>query len=73
MTGQDNEDPTTEERPGVPLGRPGHADEAVAVVAFLVTPAASYIPGTSAVVDCGMLALGPQAGSHLTGNDWRRP
>lgn len=73
MTGQDNEAPTTKERPGIPMGRPGHADEVAAMVAFLTTPAAAYITGTSVVVDGGMLNMGPQAGSHMTGNDWRRP
>lgn len=72
MTGQDNQDPSAQDRPGIPLARPGHAEEVAAAVAFLVTPAAGYITGTSVAVDGGMLNMGPQAGSHLTGNDWRR-
>ncbi|HKN99199.1 MAG TPA: SDR family oxidoreductase [Pseudonocardiaceae bacterium] len=73
MTDQPDVDPETQQRPGVPLGRPGHAHEVAAVVAFLATPAASYVTGASIVVDGGMLLMGPQAGSHLTGDDWRRP
>jgi NAD(P)-dependent dehydrogenase (short-subunit alcohol dehydrogenase family) len=72
MTGQDDTDPHTELRPGVPLGRPGDAEHA-AVIAFLAGPDASYVTGASWSVDGGMLRMGPQAGSHLTGDDWRRP
>lgn len=71
MTGQEDEDPTQEERPGVPLGRPGDAREIAAVIAFLASPASSYVNGASWAVDGGMLQMGPQAGSHITSNDWR--
>ncbi|MGW6293883.1 SDR family oxidoreductase [Streptomyces sp. NPDC055058] len=73
MTGQEDTDPHTESRPGIPLGRPGDAREVAAVVAFLAGPDASYVTGASWSVDGGMLRMGPQAGSHLTGDDWRRP
>jgi NAD(P)-dependent dehydrogenase (short-subunit alcohol dehydrogenase family) len=73
MTGQEDEDPHGTHRPGVPLGRPGDAREIAAVVAFLASPQASYVTGASWVVDGGMLQMGPQAGSHLTGDDWRTP
>jgi NAD(P)-dependent dehydrogenase (short-subunit alcohol dehydrogenase family) len=73
MTGQTDVDPTTQERPGVPLRRPGHAREVAAAVAFLATPAAAYVTGASLVVDGGMLLMGPQAGSHLHSDDWRTP
>jgi NAD(P)-dependent dehydrogenase (short-subunit alcohol dehydrogenase family) len=71
MTGQTDEDPHTTARPGIPLGRPGDAREIASVIAFLASPASSYVTGTSIVVDGGMLQMGPQAGSHLTANDWR--
>ncbi|MFF3346265.1 SDR family oxidoreductase [Streptomyces sp. NPDC002779] len=73
MTGQEDTDPHTERRPGVPLGRPGDAREVAAVIAFLAGPDASYVTGASWSVDGGMLRMGPQAGSHLTADDWRRP
>ena len=71
MTGQTDEDPPRTHRPGVPLGRPGDAREIAAVVAFLASPAASYVRGASYAVDGGMLQTGPQAGSHITSDDWR--
>ena len=38
MTGMEDQDPTEVHRPGVPLGRPGAAQEIAAVVAFLASP-----------------------------------
>ncbi|GAA3575071.1 SDR family oxidoreductase [Microlunatus spumicola] len=73
MTGQEDEDPHGTARPGVPLNRPGHAREIAAVVAFLASPASSYVTGASWPVDGGMLQMGPMAGSHLTTDDWRTP
>jgi NAD(P)-dependent dehydrogenase (short-subunit alcohol dehydrogenase family) len=72
MTDQTDEDPTNTKRPGIPLGRPGDAREIAEVVAFLASPAASYVTGASWVVDGGMLQMGPQAGSHLEGDRWRQ-
>jgi NAD(P)-dependent dehydrogenase (short-subunit alcohol dehydrogenase family) len=59
------------DRPGIPVGRPGHADEIAAVLALLASPAAAYVTGSSWPVDGGMLLMGPQAGSHLTSDEWR--
>jgi NAD(P)-dependent dehydrogenase (short-subunit alcohol dehydrogenase family) len=73
MTGQEDIDVSTQRRPGVPLGRPGDAREVAAVIAFLAGPDASYVTGASWVVDGGMLRMGPQAGSHLADDSWRRP
>ncbi|MCU1635260.1 MAG: family oxidoreductase [Cryobacterium sp.] len=72
MTGQTDEDPRSTKRPGVPLGRPGDAWEIASVIAFLASPQSSYVTGASWAVDGGMLQMGPQAGSHLTSDDWRK-
>lgn len=69
MTGQEDVDPFTQERPGVPVGRPGDAREVAAVVALLASPAAAYVTGASWPVDGGMLMMGPQASTLPSG--WR--
>jgi hypothetical protein len=73
MTGQEDVDPREQPRPGVPLGRPGHAEEVAAMVAFLATPASGYVTGASFIVDGGMSLMGPQASELLTDEKWRQP
>jgi NAD(P)-dependent dehydrogenase (short-subunit alcohol dehydrogenase family) len=73
MTGQEDADPHGADRPGIPLGRPGDAREVAAVIGFLASPQSSYVTGASWLVDGGMVQMGPQAGSHLTSDEWRSP
>jgi NAD(P)-dependent dehydrogenase (short-subunit alcohol dehydrogenase family) len=67
MTGNEDVDPSGEERPGIPAGRPGDANEIGAVVAFLCSPEAAYVTGASYVVDGGMLLMSAMANQLATG------
>jgi NAD(P)-dependent dehydrogenase (short-subunit alcohol dehydrogenase family) len=61
MTGAEDVDPATIERPAIPAGRPGDAREIAAAIAFLASPEASYATGASFVVDGGMLLMAAAA------------
>jgi NAD(P)-dependent dehydrogenase (short-subunit alcohol dehydrogenase family) len=63
MTGNEDVDPGTQDRPGIPLGRPGDAREIAAAVAFLASPQSSYTTGASFVIDGGMLLMPAEANS----------
>jgi NAD(P)-dependent dehydrogenase (short-subunit alcohol dehydrogenase family) len=67
MTGQEDEDPHAEQRPGIPLGRPGDAREVAELVAYLASPEASYTTGASYVIDGGMLLMAAEANRLATG------
>jgi NAD(P)-dependent dehydrogenase (short-subunit alcohol dehydrogenase family) len=53
MTDAHDVDPATLPRPDIPVGRPAHAAEIAAAVAFLARDA-RYVTGTSLVVDGGL-------------------
>ena len=57
MTGAEDVDPATRQRPALPLGRPGHADEIAAMVSFLASPDSGYASGASFVVDGGLMLM----------------
>jgi NAD(P)-dependent dehydrogenase (short-subunit alcohol dehydrogenase family) len=69
MTGIPEQDAFDEERPGNPLGRPGHVQEVAGVVAFLASPRSSYLTGASITVDGGLSLMA--AHGHDTARDWR--
>jgi NAD(P)-dependent dehydrogenase (short-subunit alcohol dehydrogenase family) len=60
MTGAHDTDRSEEDRPGLPLGRPGNAHEIAAMVAFLASPDARYATGGSFVVDGGLMLTAAQ-------------
>ena len=57
MTGNEDVDPQTIDRPAIPIGRPGHAREIAAFIAFLASSEATYATGESLVVDGGLLLM----------------
>lgn len=61
MTYQHDEDVGEQDRPAVPLGRPGDAREVAELIAFLCAPEASYTTGASYVIDGGMLLMAAEA------------
>ncbi len=63
MTGAEDTDPTTIERPNLPLGRPGHAREIAHFVAFLASEKTSYATGSSFVVDGGLMLMAAELSS----------
>ena len=63
MTGDEDADPTTIEKPNLPLGRPGHAREIANFVVFLASEKSSYATGQSFVVDGGLMLMAAQLSS----------
>ena len=61
MTGADDEEPRTLERPMLPADRPGHAHEIASIVAYLASPDARYATGSSFVVDGGLMLMAAEA------------
>ena len=57
MTDQHDTDPQTQPRPAIPWHRPGDAREIARAVVFLAGDDASYVTGTSLVVDGGLLLM----------------
>ncbi|HEV2757032.1 MAG TPA: SDR family oxidoreductase [Actinomycetota bacterium] len=57
MTRNEDVDPKTVSRPGIPMGRPGNAWEVAHVIVHLTSPEASYTTGASYVVDGGLMLM----------------
>jgi NAD(P)-dependent dehydrogenase (short-subunit alcohol dehydrogenase family) len=70
MTGMDESEAYHQERPGNPLGRPGHVNEVASVIAFLASPRSSYLTGTSLTVDGGLTLMAAH-GHDQAGAQWR--
>jgi NAD(P)-dependent dehydrogenase (short-subunit alcohol dehydrogenase family) len=60
MTGQEDQDPRGNERPGIPARRPGDAREIAALVAFICRDEAAYLTGESIVMDGGLQLMAAQ-------------
>ena len=71
MTGMGTEEAYHQERPGNPLGRPGHVNEVASVIGFLASPRAAYVTGSSYTVDGGLSQMAAH-GHDQAGSDWRR-
>jgi len=67
MTGQEDVDPHDQDRPGVPLGRPGDAREVAALVVHLASEKSTYTTGASYVIDGGMLLMAAEANRLAAG------
>ena len=61
MTGNEDTDPRDVKRPGIPLGRPGHAREIAAALVWLASEDAGYATGASFVIDGGLLLMAAKA------------
>jgi NAD(P)-dependent dehydrogenase (short-subunit alcohol dehydrogenase family) len=60
MTGQEDEDPAGNPRPGIPARRPGDAREIAALIAFVCRDEAAYLTGESIVMDGGLQLMAAQ-------------
>jgi NAD(P)-dependent dehydrogenase (short-subunit alcohol dehydrogenase family) len=63
MTGNEDVDPHTVERPNIPARRPGDAREIAAMIVALVGPGSAYTTGASLIVDGGLGLVGPALGN----------
>ena len=57
MTGQEDEDPHAQDRPGIPARRTGDAREVAALIGWLCSDEAAYVTGASYVIDGGLMLM----------------
>jgi NAD(P)-dependent dehydrogenase (short-subunit alcohol dehydrogenase family) len=69
MTGNEDVDPATQDRPGIPAGRPGDAREVAALIAHLCGTEAAYVTGSSFVIDGGLLLMAAQQDRRAPGRE----
>jgi NAD(P)-dependent dehydrogenase (short-subunit alcohol dehydrogenase family) len=69
MTGKAGVDPHGVALPPIPLGRPGAPDEVAATISHLISREASYVTGSSFVVDGGLLLTAASALQRLVEED----
>jgi NAD(P)-dependent dehydrogenase (short-subunit alcohol dehydrogenase family) len=69
MTGMDESEAYGHDRPGNPLGRPGHVNEVASVIGFLASPRSAYVTGSSYAVDGGLMLMAAHGHDEATG--WR--
>jgi NAD(P)-dependent dehydrogenase (short-subunit alcohol dehydrogenase family) len=62
MTGNEDVDPRTVSREGIPAGRPGDAREIASLVAWLCSDGAAYTTGSTIVSDGGLLLTAAERG-----------
>jgi NAD(P)-dependent dehydrogenase (short-subunit alcohol dehydrogenase family) len=70
MTGMDESEAYHQERPGNPVGRPGHVAEVASVIGFLASPRSAYVTGSSYAVDGGLMLMAAH-GHDEAGGGWR--
>ena len=61
MTGNEDVDPHDVERPAIPAGRAGDANEVASLIAFLARPDSAYTTGASFVIDGGLTLVAADA------------
>ena len=71
MTGIPEQRAYAEERPGNPLGRPGHVEEVASMIVFLASPRSSYVTGSSFTVDGGLTQMAAH-GNDKADASWRQ-
>ena len=57
MTGEEDVDPRTIDRPTIPVGRPGDANEIASAVVWLASEGAAYATGSSFIIDGGLMLM----------------
>jgi NAD(P)-dependent dehydrogenase (short-subunit alcohol dehydrogenase family) len=57
MTGQEDQDPHAQDRPGIPARRTGDAREVASLIGWLCSDDAAYVTGASYVIDGGLMLM----------------